>query len=226
MSLIRWQPLRDLDTLRQQMNRLFDELTQGNPEYDQSLKLSNRLGAPAIELRETDTNLVLKAIVPGMKAEELDVQASENAVSIAGEHREEKRTEEKGYFHSELQYGQFQRTVPLPVAIKHDQIQAEFKDGVLTLILPKAEPARQNVTKIAIATPEKARESVVHQRQHEEHLQETMRTRAAAEIKTPSSAGTQAEARELMVEQRQRDEHLQETMHQRAVEDIDSTIAH
>ncbi|NJO74900.1 MAG: Hsp20/alpha crystallin family protein [Leptolyngbyaceae cyanobacterium RM1_406_9] len=226
MSLIHWQPLKELDTLRHQMNRLFDELTHGEREIDQFPKLENALWGPAIELKETDTDLILKAVVPGIEAKDLDVHVSENAVSIAGEHREEKRTEEKGYFRSELQYGQFQRTVPLPVSVKHDQVQSEFKDGVLTLTLPKAESTRQNVTKIDLTTQEKARESVAQQRQHEEHLQETMRTRAAAEMKTPSSTSTQAEARESMVEQRQHEEHLQETMHQRAADNIGSTVAH
>jgi HSP20 family protein len=226
MSLIRWQPLKELDAMRHQMNRLFDEMTHSDREFDLFPKLENVLWAPAIELKETDNNLILKAVVPGIEAKDLDVQVSENAVSITGEHREEKRTEEKGYFRSELQYGQFQRTVPLPVSIKHDQVQSEFKDGVLTLTLPKAESNRQNVTKINLTTQEKARESVAQQRQHEEHLQETMRTRAAAEMKTSNSTSTQEEARESMVEQRQHEEHLQETMQQRTTNNIGSSVAH
>lgn len=186
MSLIRWQPLKELDTLRHQMNCLFDELVPIDREFAQFPKLENVLRAPAIELKETETDLILKALVPGIEAKDLDVQVSENAISIAGEHREETHVDKKGYFRSELQYGQFQRTVPLPVPVKHDQVQSEFKDGVLILTLPKAEPTRQNVTKVDLTTQAKARESVVQQRQHQEHLQETMRTRAAAELETPS----------------------------------------
>lgn len=225
MALIRWQPLKELNILRHQMNRLLDELMHGERELDQFPLVENALWEPAIELRETDTALILKAVVPGIEAEELDVQVSENAVSIAGEHREEKHTEKKGYFRSELQYGQFQRLVPLPVSIKHEQVQAEFKDGVLTLTLPKAESTRQNVTKVELTTQEKAREFVAQQRQHDEHLQETMHTRAAEAMKTPDSTGTQEEARELMAKQRQHDEHLQETMHQRASGKVGSSPA-
>lgn len=185
MSLIHWQQLKELDTLRHQMNRLFDELMRTDRELTQFPESGNVLWAPAIELKETETDLVLKAIVPGIEAKDLDVQVSETGVSIAGEHREEKHTEKKGYFRSELQYGQFQRTIPLPVSVKHDQVQSEFKDGVLILTLPKAEPTRRSVTKINLTTQEKARELVAQQRQHEEHLQETMRTRAAAEMETP-----------------------------------------
>jgi HSP20 family protein len=255
MSLMRWQPLKELDSLRHQMNHLFDELIHGDnlqststsSELAQSPKLENLLWGPAIELKETDTTLVLKALVPGIEAKELDVQVSENTVSIAGEHREEKRIEEKGYFRSELQYGHFQRLVPLPISVKHDQVQSEFKDGVLTLTLPKAESVPPKVTKVQLTTSEKARESVAQQRHHEEHLQETMRSRAVAEMEMPSNpstpenapentpentsedipgktqAGTQETARELMTEQRQHEEHLQETMHQRSASDMGSS---
>lgn len=185
MSLIHWKPLKELDTLRHQMNHLFDELMHSDREFAQFSKLEDTLLAPAIELKETETDLILKAIVPGIEAKDLDVQVRENAVSIAGEHREEKHTEKKGYFRSELQYSQFQRNVPLPVSIKHDQVQSEFKDGVLILTLPKAEPTHQNVTKIDLTAQEKARESVVDQRQQEEHVQEPTPTPAAAKMETP-----------------------------------------
>lgn len=178
MSLIRWQPLKELDTLRHQMNHLFDDLMHSDREFTQLAKLENMLLVPAVELKETETDLLLKAVVPGIEAKDLDVEVSENAVSIAGEHREEKHTEKKGYFRSELQYGQFQRTVPLPVSIKHDQVRSEFKDGVLTLTLPKAEPTHQSVTKIDLTAPEKAQESVAEQRQNEEPVQEPVQTGA------------------------------------------------
>jgi HSP20 family protein len=221
MSLVSWQPLKELNTLRHRMNQLLDELMHTDHENSPISKLENRMWTPAIELRETDTALILKAAVPGIEAKELDIHASENAVSIAGEHREEKHTEEKGYFHSELHYGQFQRTVPLPVSVKPDQAQAECNDGLLTLTLPKA--TQQSMTKINLTTQERARESIVQHRQHEEHLQETMRNRATADLKAPSNTDTQAEARELMVKQRQHEEHLQETMHQRAANDISTS---
>lgn len=195
MSLIRWQPLKELDTLRHQMNHLFDELTHSDDlrsvgdhrEFGQFPKLENAMWAPAIELKETDTELVVKAVIPGIEAKELDVQVSENAVSITGEHREEKRTEEKGYFRSELQYGQFQRVVPLPVSVKHDQVQSEFKDGVLTLTLPKAESSPSKVTKVDLTMQEKMREAVIEQRLHDEQLEQKVHNRAATNIKTATA---------------------------------------
>jgi HSP20 family protein len=183
MSLIRWQPLKELDTLRHQMDHLFDELMHGDSEFGHFPKLENAMWAPAIELKETDTELIVKAVVPGIEAKDLDVQVSEAAVSITGEHRAEKRTEEKGYFRSELQYGQFQRIVPLPVSVKHEQVQSEFKDGVLTLTLPKAESSPPRITKVDLTMQEKAREAVTEQVQHDKQSEEKVQAHAADAVR-------------------------------------------
>ncbi len=156
MSLIRWKPLQELDTLRHQMNHLFGELMHGDDplsvvdprEFNQFSELANALWAPAIELKETDTALILKAAVPGIDAKELDIHVSERAVSIAGKYHEEKQTETQGYYHSELQHGQFRRTVPLPLRVQPDHVYAECVKGVLTLTLPKSELSSQKVTQV------------------------------------------------------------------------------
>ncbi|MFH7026641.1 MAG: Hsp20/alpha crystallin family protein [Heteroscytonema crispum UTEX LB 1556] len=219
MSLIHWQPLRELDTLRQQMNRLFDELIHSTSTSNLLPKNINTW-APAIELKETDTDIIVKAQVPGMDAKDLDVQVSQDAVSIAGEHQEEKRSEAQGFFRSEFRYGQFQRIVPLPVNVKHQQVKAEFKDGILTLILPKAEVSDRNAVKVDLTMAEKARGAMAQQRQQEEHLQQTMHTRAAEELETPTHTDVPEEARVAMTSQRMHDEHLEETMHTRAATEV------
>jgi HSP20 family protein len=186
MTLMRWQPWREMETLRKQMDRLFDEwLTRDSwMEQDSSLSLlpkrDNTLWAPAIEMHETDGEVVLKAQLPGVKPEDLDIQVTEDAVSIAGEHREEARSEEKGIVRSEFRYGHFQRIVPLPVSIRNHEVKSEFKDGVLTLMLPKSQESRSKVVKVNLG--EAARESMTEARQHQDHLQDTMRSRAAAEM--------------------------------------------
>jgi HSP20 family protein len=202
------------------MDRLFDELMQSESQFSPFAKLENSSWDPAIELRETDAELIVKAEVPGVEAKDLDVQVSGNAVSIAGEHRAEQRHTGKGYFHSELQYGQFQRIIPFPVAVQPDQVKAEFKDGLLTLTLPKAAPSAQSITQVNLTTQEKAREAVVQQRQQDEHWQETMRSRTTTAMTASHDSETQAEARELMAKQRQHVEHLRDTMHQRSTEQI------
>jgi HSP20 family protein len=192
MSLIRWQPLKDLDNLHQQMNHLFDELIR--TESNQSLfpKMMNGTWMPTIELQEAGADIILKAQVPGVDAKDIDIQVSSDAVLIAGEHKEEKRTENKGIFRSEFQYGQFQRVVPLPVDVKYKEVKAEFKDGVVTLTLPKADANRQNAVKVDLTgVQEKAREVMTRERQHNEHLEKTMQARTAAELETPTSNGVQ-----------------------------------
>ena len=219
MSLIRWQPLKELDTLRQQMNHLMDELVHGERDLNPFAR-GGFTWTPAIELKETDTDLIVKVEIPGIDAQDLDVQVSEDSVSIIGEHREEKHAKEEGILRSELHYGRFQRILPLPVLVKNQDVRADFKNGMLTLVLPKAEADRRNVTKVDLTMQEKIRETAAGQRQREEQLEEKVHTRAAADVKTPMSNGIPAETRDRITEQRLHDDHLQQTTHQRAVEDV------
>lgn len=140
MMIRYWQPFRQIETLRQQLDQAFDDLSRATTSSTEWM--------PAVELKDTGEHLVLKAQLPGMTAKDLDVQVMREAVSLAGEHRYEQKTEEKGYFHSEFRYGKFQRVIPLPIAVQNDQVQAEFKDGILTLTLPKVTEARNQVFKV------------------------------------------------------------------------------
>jgi HSP20 family protein len=149
MSLVHWQPMKEIENLRRQMDRLFDEWMI--PERDfPLLPHGDRTWAPAIEMKETETDVVLKAEIPGMEAKDLTVEVSEDSVLISGERQQEKRTEEKGFFRSEFQYGRFERSMQLPVSVKNTEVKSEFKDGVLTLTLPKSEEARRKVVKIEL----------------------------------------------------------------------------
>ncbi|PMB08086.1 heat-shock protein Hsp20, partial [Fischerella thermalis CCMEE 5282] len=93
-----------------------------------------------------------------------------------------KQQQDKSFIWSEFRYGQFQRIIPLPVSIKNEQVKAEFKNGVLTLTLPKVEAVKRKVVKLDLGVQEAAREAMTKERQHQEHLQDTMHTRAAAEV--------------------------------------------
>jgi HSP20 family protein len=140
MSLIHWQPVRELDLLRQQMDRLLNEWTIDR-DFPKLRMDDGVPWLPAIELEETETDLVLKAQVP-------EVQVTPDAVMLTGEHQQTERTEEKGFFRSEFRYGQFERKIPLPKTIKNDQVKSTFADGVLTLTLPKAEDNQHKAVKI------------------------------------------------------------------------------
>ena len=141
MRLVRWQPFAEMESLRHQMDRMFDELAGINSQ-------SSTSWTPAIEIQDREDSLVLRAEIPGVEAKDLDIQVAREAVAISGEHRYENKTQEQSFFRSELRYGSFQRTIPLPVAVENNQAQAEFKDGILKLTLPKAQEARHKVVKI------------------------------------------------------------------------------
>ena len=144
MALIRWEPFREVDNLQREMNRMFDSLSTVNK--GENLGISYM---PAAEMQETGDAVHLQLEVPGLEAKDIDVQVTAEAVSISGERRSDK-TEEKGVTRSEFRYGRFQRVIPLPTRIQNDKVQAEHKNGVLTLTLPKAEAEKNKVVKVNI----------------------------------------------------------------------------
>ncbi len=146
MSLI-----KEFNNLRQQMDRLFDDIVHEQPHLGIFAKTGENLWSPAIELQETETELLLKAQLPGIKPENLDIQVSENAVFLSGEHQEKTKTNEKGVFRSEFHYGQFKRVIPLPAAIKREQVKAEMVSGLLTLTMLKTTPVLPNLVKVPLA---------------------------------------------------------------------------
>jgi HSP20 family protein len=146
MSLI-----KEFNNLRQQMDKLFDDLAHEQPHLGIFTKAGETPWTPAIELQETETELLLKAQLPGIKPEELDIQVSENAVFLSGEHQEEIKTNEKGLFRSEFHYGQFKRVIPLPAAIKREQVRAEMVSGLLTLTMIKTVPALPHLVRVPLA---------------------------------------------------------------------------
>ena len=146
MAIVRWNPLSEIEILRHQMDKMFDEMIG----FDNSSNASQDAWKPAIELIDSENNLTLRAEVPGIEAKNLDVNASREAVTIRGENRYKKEAQDKGYFRSGFRYGKFERTIKLPVPIDNNNIDASFKDGILTLTLPKAEEARNRVVKVSL----------------------------------------------------------------------------
>lgn len=147
MALVRWSPTHELSSLQREMNRLFDDT------FSLSTR-SNGNGAmgfsPAAELSEDGDAYKLQLEVPGMNADDLDIQVTAEAVSISGERKSETKHEEDGFTRSEFRYGSFQRVVPLPGRIDHQNVVADYKDGILHLSLPKAEEEKNRVVKVNI----------------------------------------------------------------------------
>lgn len=144
MAIIRWSPFSEVETLRRQFDRMFDD-------FAGLTTTENTIWKPAVELKDNGDNLLLKAELPGVEAKDLDISVLRDAVVISGEHRYENKTENKGFFHSEFRYGKFERVVGLPVAVQNDKVTADFTNGILTLTLPKVEEARNRVFKVNLA---------------------------------------------------------------------------
>ena len=144
MSLIRWQPFSEIDSLQKEMNRLFDSLAPRTTE-----ELSSAF-VPAAEMEETPEAIHLKLEVPGLDAKDIDIQVSADAISISGERKSETTTEDQGMTRSEFRYGSFRRVIPLPTRVQNTNVNAEYKDGILNLTLPKAEEEKNKVVKVNV----------------------------------------------------------------------------
>ncbi|MDJ0719948.1 MAG: Hsp20/alpha crystallin family protein [Prochloraceae cyanobacterium] len=141
----RWEPLGEMFSWHRRMNRLFERLM---PRADRFKGLDFM---PAAEMDETEDEIHLKLEIPGMEASDLDIEVSETSIAIGGERKSESKTEERGMVRSELSYGQFERVIPLPAHIQNDKVKAEYKNGILTLTLPKTEEEKHKTVKVEVA---------------------------------------------------------------------------
>lgn len=131
--LVRWQPFQEIEEVRRQSDRLFRDIST----IDQDA--AKGTWVPASELRDDGDHLTLRLAIPDIDAKDLDIQVTKDSLSVSGERRIEKKEEnEKGYYWSEISYGQFRRVFALPVAIENEQVKADYSNGILTLTLPKA----------------------------------------------------------------------------------------
>lgn len=136
--------LPDLVSMREAMERLFDD------RLFRSLWLADgeRELAPALDVYTTDAAVVAKAALPGVRPEDVEITVTEDLVTISGTFKEETETKDAGYLHRELSRGQFRRTFTPPAAFRADETTATFKDGVLTLTMPRAEEVRPRHIKV------------------------------------------------------------------------------
>lgn len=150
MTRMYMQPWRELDIMRNQLDRrMFAQLPQISDRHSVKSAKTGINWTPAIELQNTETALILRAEVPGVEAKDLDVRVSRQAVVLSGQYQH-KQTDSQGRYRTEFRYGSFQRVIQLPVPVLNEQLQAELKDGILTLTLPKLSSVRPKVFKVNI----------------------------------------------------------------------------
>jgi HSP20 family protein len=145
----RWeQPFRGATTLQEQINRAFGDGV-GNTTEESNLTP----WAPAVDIFETEHELVVKADLPEVNPQDLDIRVENNILTIRGERKFENKVNEENYLRVERAYGSFSRSFSLANSVKSDAIKADYQDGVLTLSIPKREEAKPKLIKVNVGTP-------------------------------------------------------------------------
>jgi len=149
-TLVRWNPWRDLGLTRN-FDQLFDALTPRTrgPNGEESDYLGTWY--PAVDIFDKDNEIVLKAELPGLKKEDIDIHVEENLLTLRGERKREEEVKEKGYYRSERAYGTFSRSFTLPATVDVKKIAASYRDGVLVVTLPKAEEAKPRQIEVKVS---------------------------------------------------------------------------
>lgn len=136
-----WSAFDEFETL---VDRIFNSYSQSYGEDG-----TPALGMP-VELSEKDNNLLLKAILPGLKKENINIEVSEDRITLSGEYRAQNEEKNEQVYKSEFYEGRFERIVGLPQKIDHQKAKADYKDGILTLTLPKSEKEMNKVVKLSL----------------------------------------------------------------------------
>jgi len=143
-TLARFEPFRNVTTLQDQLNRFFED-----PLFRRANESAITTWAPDVDIYEDGNQLVIKADLPDINEKDLDIQMENNMLTIRGERKFEKSVKEENYLRVERSYGAFSRSFSLPNTVNTEGIKAEYKNGVLTLMLPKREESKPKQIKIS-----------------------------------------------------------------------------
>lgn len=159
MALIRWEPAAELNTIQNEMNRLFNTFFD-QPGARSGSGAANRRWVPAMDLVETNDHYVLRADLPGLSDEDVNVQLEDNVLTISGQRTSGQRTsehdqQEEGYYRLERAFGSFSRSLTLPEGVDPDGVQAHFDRGVLEIQIPKPEQKKPRQVQISLGTRSK-----------------------------------------------------------------------
>lgn len=147
MSLVRWNPARDLSAfssdvlgMQKEFNRLFDNFFHG--DITDSTSAFTSAWIPAVDIAERENDFVVRMELPGVAKEDVKITMQNGILTVKGEKKQEKESKNSDYHRVERSYGSFQRSFTLPTAVRTDSVEASFTDGVLNISLPKAEEAK------------------------------------------------------------------------------------
>ena len=145
MAIIRWDPFRDLITLREKMNRLFEDTFAARGEEKDFMAST---WTPSVDIYETENDVVLTAEIPGIEDKGIEIKIEDSTLSITGERKLEKETKEENYHRIERAYGTFYRSFTIPHNVDQDKIQAEHENGVLKITMPRKPELKPQKVKI------------------------------------------------------------------------------
>jgi HSP20 family protein len=151
-NLARWDPFQDLLAIQDEMNQLFGQ-AMGQRGRATGGEAGTRAWAPALDIAERNDAYVVTVEVPGIKPEQLDITLENGALTISGERRFETETKEEQFHRIERRYGAFRRSITLPDRVKADAVEASFEDGLLQVVVPKAEEAKPKRIEVRAGRP-------------------------------------------------------------------------
>jgi len=145
VTIVRWEPFRELSSLQTEMNRLFNAAFEGGQGTGQA-----RRWTPAMDLLETEDEFVLRADLPGMSESDVHIELEDNVLTVSGERKAEHEAREEGFYRLERAFGTFSRSLTLPKGVNASAVSASFANGVLEVHIPKPEDAKPRRIEIAI----------------------------------------------------------------------------
>lgn len=149
MTLVRWDPFRELEEVSDRLNRMFARPAAPRTSGKETMIVAD--WTPSVDISETEGEYQIKAEIPDVKKEDVKVTLEDGVLTIQGERKHEKEEKAKKYHRIERSYGSFVRTFSLPDVIDEEKVKAEFKDGVLNLYLPKSEKAKPKAIDVKVA---------------------------------------------------------------------------
>jgi len=148
MALVRWDPIRELDSLQGDMNHLFDRFFEGRGSK------ANTRWIPAMDLVETEDHLVLRGDLPGLTEDDVEIEIKDNVLTVSGERKADNEETNGGFYRVERSFGRFSRSLTLPRRIDADKVEAKFDNGVLEVRIPKPEETKTTRVQIGKGTVE------------------------------------------------------------------------
>jgi HSP20 family protein len=160
MALIRWEPVRELSTIQNEMNRLFNTFFDAPTTTAGQSATATRRWIPAMDLVETEEEFVLRADLPGLSEKDVNIELEDNVLTVSGERRSEHEERKEGLYRVERAYGTFSRSLTLPEGVDPERIAASFEKGVLEVHIPKPEARKPRKVAISVGATEPQPETI------------------------------------------------------------------